>query len=259
MASCATEVPGEIGADELKLSDDLRAKVSALAKEIDRMPHLVSTSILHTRAVGDLGAVYDWDQRGQSTTTPDGLKDDVLSAVPRSSRLAPEISRTLSLCGLVPLMSESSSSPRGSEITFIPTARFSLPVVTGGALPTGGRYRASALEIDHRSPCNPRAGDSISITIKGQLLRRVIGPIGTLQRLQDVEEKIRCLIEPGDSKGLPPLTRGDVLHATCKHESTLGSPIESRHAYLPAFRQYVPLLIVRGKGTDTRYEYTVLR
>lgn len=260
LLGCATGVPGEIGAPELKLAEDVLSKAAALARASGSTPSILTAATLHSRARGDLGVVREWDQRSQSATTAEGLKDEVTSAVPRDARLAPELSRTLSLCGLVQLLSESSTSPRGGEVILIPTAKFALPIVTAGGLPTAGRYRATYLDVDHPSPCNPQVGDSIAVTVRGQLLRQAIGPIGTLQRLQDVEEKIRCTIGPSmTTKDVPFTSQGDVLQVSCKHESTVGFPIESTHAFLRTARQYIPLSIVRAVGTDVRYQYTLIR
>lgn len=256
---CATGVPGLIGANDLKLGDELRAQVAAIARKAGPNQPIDANAVLYLRARGNFGGVNTYDQRSQWVGTGDGLTEEVRSIVPRDKRAAPEFERSLSLCGLVELLSESSATPPRSEITFVPTASTAIPIVTGGGLPSGGRYLASAFQVDHPSPCTPQLGDSISVTKQGQLLRRVIGPIGTIQRLQDVEEKMRCTVGPGVNKDVSPIREDDLFQVTCKHESSIGWPIASTFAYLRSSHQYIPLLTIRAEGTDIRFQYTSIR
>lgn len=256
---CATEVPGLIGATDFKLSMELRAKAATIARKAGPVQPVTTEAVLHSRARGNFGSVILYDQQVQSASTADGLQEEVRSIAPRSARAASEYERSLSLCGLVDLLSESTATPPRSEIALIRTTSSVLPVVTSGGLPSGGRYLVLSLDIDHPSPCSPKAGDKIVILKTGQLLRRVAGPIGTLQRLQDVEEKMTCVVSPGVALGLPSHDENDLLQVSCRHESTIGWPIASTFAYLRSGRQYLPLLNVRAEGTDIRYEYKSIR
>lgn len=259
LLGCATEVPGLIGATELKLSSELRTKLAAIANKAGPVQPTTTNAVLYSRARGNLGAVDTYDQRTQASRTLDGLKEEVRSIVPRSSRSAPEFERSLSLCGLVDLVSEASANPPRTEVTLLAAGNSVLPIATGGGLPSGGRILVLSLEIDHPSPCSSQVGDTIVMVKKGQLLRRVMGPIGTLQRLQDVEEKIRCTVGSGVNKDMPFMREDDLLEVACKHDSSIGWPIATTFAYVRSARQYLPLLAVRAEGTDVRFQYTSIR
>jgi hypothetical protein len=214
----------------------------------------------YLRAVGNLGAVWPFSYTQQSSMTADGLTYDVTSLVGQNPRHGSGTTRSLTVCGLVTLLSESAAGGVSGDLMFLPTGK-SVTALPVGASPGGmtERFRVHSLESDSDAVCNPVLGKPFVIKVSAQRERLIPAPLQPFRVVNTFDEITTCTPEALHSELSFLAKLGATLLVKCTHQSISRRPIASHFVYIPRAGRYLPIYIQHASSTDDRIEYSNLR
>lgn len=254
LAGCATAIP------DFVLPKDVRDGAVALSDSSIRTESFMGAQAKYfVRATGNLGIVWKYNHAIQANVTPDGLTDDLTESIPDGRPLPKITTRSLSVCGLIPLLTESVEGGLPGQLAFIPANRSVNVVSYGGAQPTIDRLRINYLKTDTKDICNPTADKTYSFHIRGHMESASIMPVGTIRRVDELDETTTCKTESvgADLKYLE--QHGATLLLKCAHKSNQFRPIESKYVFLKKAGRYLKVLSQYSTSADNKFEYLPLK
>jgi len=195
------------------------------------------------------------DLRFEVVYLENGLIGWTVNAVfrPRESHLSRHV---LSLCGLVPLVVESSYKPPASRKD-VPISELFLPL---GIKPTDQyifQTRIVSLASNARSICDPAPGSEFTFQYEHERVLSKSGNDGqgdaTVSTAQVTTSKFVCKVGGSLEKPHPKL-QGEILEVSCDIESGDGKMSSAKYAFLRESSYYLPLE-TRSNGERTQYQY----
>lgn len=252
ISGCATPLP-----PNLPLSDAIREKAASLVANGQAESATGNAeAIIHLRAAGNLGMIWTYSLSQRFAKHADGLSEDLATSMRTSGANSPSTSiRTLSVCGLITLKSESATAGAAGALVFVPSAGSVTPIPIGNALPAGNREVATSLDIPVTGVCAPTVGSTFTYRIGGQWERSVYGPLGTIRLVNDFVETTSCTAQALTPEYQYLAALGATLTVRCNHKSIGGRPTDSVFAYLPGARRYILVYLGYGESTYNRIEY----
>lgn len=254
LAGCATPIP------DFVLPKDVRnVAISLVESSLKTESFMGAQAKYLVRATGNLGIVWKYDHAIQANVTADGLTDDLTESIPDGRPLTKITARSLSVCGLIPLLTESVEGGLPGQLVFIPANKSVNVGSYGGAQPTINRLRINYLKTDTKDICNPVADKTYSFQIRGHMESASIMPVGTIRRVDELDETTTCKTESvsADLKYLE--QHGATLLLKCTHKSNQFRPIESKYVYLTKAGRYLKVLSQYSASADNKFEYSPLK
>jgi hypothetical protein len=152
-----------------------------------------------------------------------------VSMSPASADSASGLSKSVTVCGLVPVLVESASAMNAQFTTAVGGAPFGFSSSTQAST----RLRLSKLSASSDF-CSPKLGSEFTIHAESQYQRKSKTSIfsGNIQRTLVEDTTCTVASEYGDGKSLHPAIKGDYVSVSCRTEGGLRDPRSTRYAYL---------------------------
>jgi hypothetical protein len=162
---------------------------------------------------------------------------------------------SLSLCGLIGLLSESKSSTDTSTTTALPAGKVFLPFAIKSSVDFSRRGRLVGLETSASSLCEPASGVEFTLKTEEELIVKTSGLFGGTKEIKRVRES-RCRtsadVKPASLIGEPLV--GDYREVQCETVDGNGRTSKTRYAYLIASSFYLPIEEINDvQTTSIRY------
>lgn len=159
--------------------------------------------------------------------------------------------RSLTLCGLVTLLSTSASTNDSNATSAVPVPKLFVPFGLASQVDIGMRIRVTEFEADTDHICTPAPGSTfsyraereVSVKTTGLFVHTTIGA-GSVEIFCQVGDAPRAASDFGS--GL----RGDALTVSCDHVTTTGSKRTSEYIYLDEAGLY--LQVSEGEPGDAQ-------
>lgn len=178
-----------------------------------------------------------WNSNGQSSTASQSVYTAPDGSKTYSSRTS------VSLCGLVQLLTEQSASGTSQRTTAVPAAGVSLPITFDIKNQSSARYRLRTFEASTPNVCTPTPGMAFSYKLTAELQRKHSNNTYSSNKLHELSEAVTCSVaaEPKPSSALSPSLRGNYLEVTCLHTEPEKAVRSSNLAFLQQSGLYLPI------------------
>jgi hypothetical protein len=217
---------------------------------------------IETRVSGNLGIVWRFSQNLQTRITSDGLTDDLTITEASDGRKNPSSTmRTLSVCGLIPLLYESASGGMAGQLHFVPTSNSVSVVSTGAAMPISQKVRMNAFKTDTKSICNPTNGMTFTYQVSGHTEVTGHGPIGTLRTVFEFIDTVTCTNSSLDSSLTSLEQIGATILTKCNNPKGVDyrfRATEMEYVFFPKLGRYLQIYR-KAPGIEEKFDYATLK
>lgn len=172
------------------------------------------------------------DERMVFTVLDSGLIGASGTTVYRNGSSA-GMSRGISLCGLVILVSESASTTETSITTLLPIGKMFVPFGVNSSTDFNSRYRASSFTTSTPGLCLPTPGADFTYTVEGELTIKTSGLFGRTTNVHRTSKSLcKVASSPMAAASLNPTLQGEALAVSCEVEVQPGKKRTADYVYL---------------------------
>jgi len=242
---CSTLIAAE--EESLVLNTPIQEKISFLLKEYK--PDKALTKTTERREIysrGNLGKPVYEQRRAIYKRQGSGLWAVVSTAALGSSSGS---AQSLSLCGLVTLLSATVSKTSFDQMISIPSEKIFFYFSIRHSIDWGRRLRVMSFEASANNICAPAPGAEFSYRVGTELEVKTSGLLGVTRvakGLDDFSCKVSAESRPANEI-FPPL-RGDALLTSCERIGKSGAKAKLEYAFLRDAGIYLLL----SEGTDVQ-------
>ena len=198
---------------------------------------------------GNFGKIIYYERQTSFSRQESGLWA-IVGAGNFTSGAAAGFSQTLSLCGLITLLTTTNSTTKLETNTPIPFGKLFLPFGIRTSIGVGTRVRVADLRTDYEDICSPIPGTKFTYHIENEAQVKTTGLFG---RSTQVSAKIDVLCQVSSSvvqaKEINPGMRGDYLLVSCEGTAHSGQKSKTDYAFL--IEPGVYLILSTGGGAQT--------
>ncbi len=240
--------------DEFTLTPELVEKLKAHAPKQRAAVLARYASEQEIDHKGNFGKKVYADIRAEFVVLESGLIGARGTTALRSSQSAGG-GRSLNLCGLLIVASESSTTSDTSVTTVIPIGNLFVPLGIKSSVDFNNRQRLLSLDTVAASLCDPSPGAQFAYSIEGEFTIKTSGMFGRTNTGRRVG-KVSCQVgaEPLAASAIHPALKGDYLPVSCETENPDGKKVRTAYAFLRDVRHYLSLEQVdEWQTVRTRY------
>lgn len=149
---------------------------------------------------------------------------------------------SISLCGLVSLLSVSQSSTTSKGL--IPVNGIGILISTSSTVKIAAKSRVTHLESSSASICNISAGETFALEFDRETTRAVEGKFIRDKTTQTTgSSALSCAVSKtaDPASRIAPFLTGDALTVTCESFDAKKRPVMTRYSYLTEYRHYLPI------------------
>ena len=236
------------------LEPPVRNKIELLLKEYKSTNAAVRTVELHEiNNKGNFGKLTYYERRASYARQDSGLWA-VLSSGTFTSGAGGGTMQSLSLCGLVTLVSTMSATTYNDLTAAIPIGKIFVPFGMRSSIDQSRRQRVTNLETD-ANVCAPAPSTDFSYRTETEVLSSTSGLL-RLSNSTKRDEHFACKVnaESIPASKIFPSLRGDSLRVTCERTAGWGGKITREYAFLKDAALYV-LLSETGEVQVTQVQF----
>lgn len=167
----------------------------------------------------------------------------------RSGKLSGQAS-SLTLCGLITLLTQTSANIKNNYTSVVPIAGVFVPFGVKSSTDWGSRFRVTAFEASSKNICNPQPGTEFEYRVDADRELKMSSMFSTTKNLKETDAFV-CRVSATESPGsaLSPAVKGTYLTVVCT--STEASTVKKRVelAYITDLAYYFSL--DRQEGTQS--------
>jgi hypothetical protein len=260
LAGCASGggSPSTTQDAEFALPPEVQQAIAAHARAGKPVQPLASyVAVAEIDNKGNFGKKVHVDERRTLTRLDSGLVGIVGDSRFRDGS-SQGSGRELTLCGLIPLLRETSSTTETSGTTMVPAGKVFVPFGLKSRTDFNNRFRVVAFEASVSSLCDPAPGTTFTYRTETEFTTRFAGQFlgprtNTGRRITTATCRVSPSAEPAGK--INPALKGEALGVTCETEAQAGAKSSSRHVFLREAGYYL-LIEQRERMQDTSYQYS---
>ena len=167
-------------------------------------------------------------------------------------------STSVSICGLIPLLTEQSASGASQITTTVPAAGTPQPISFDVKNLTSAHYRIRTFEANTPNVCTPKPGMAFSYKLTAEVQRKYSSNSYNSNKLHELSEEVTCNVAPESkpSTSLHPSLRGSHLEVTCLHLEADKPARSVRLVFLQESGLYVPIRLQLNEYQTTTSNYS---
>ena len=206
---------------------------------------------------GNFGKKVHVDERRTLTRLDNGLTGVVGSSMFRDGK-SQGSGRELTLCGLIPLLRETSSTTETNTVSVVPSGNVFVPFGVKSRTDFSNRFRVVAFQASIPSLCDPAPGSTFTYRTETEFTIRSTGQFlgartNTGRRVATATCRVSPAAEPASK--INPALKGEALSVTCETEMQAGAKSSSRHVFLREAGYYLTIEQKEGMQ-NTSYQYS---
>lgn len=260
-ASSGTPIDRDI---DLVLSPSVELVLATHRSSLPVLSELVAVDAVVTiDHKGNLGRVdtseqqqaFQWQADGRLASTSTG------SYKTPDGSMSAWTSTSTSLCGLVPLLTESASRSVSRLTTAVPAGGVFVPFGFSSESKGASRARLVSFSTSATNLCKPTPGASFTFQSTREEQRRFEGKMLSSNKLHTITESATCMVGPTEqsAKALNPSLVGGYLLVSCSYSDASKSPRKSEFAFLLSSGLYVPVSVQLNEYQTNGTRYTAVR